>query len=505
MSHSDTIIVILAAGKGTRLKSGVAKVLHQAGGCSLVAHVIRACQALGARATIVVTGYQSDQVSAVAESLGARTVLQAPLNGTGHALLAARKAIPRDAARVLVVPGDAPLIRTATLAALLDAHEKSGAAAAVLTAKLPSPTGYGRVVRSSDGRSTNARGAGGDVAAIVEEKSATPEQWAICEVNSSIYSFTLARLWPPLEQIRPDNFHGEIYLTDVIAQLHQRGDHVAALCADDAQEVLGCNTRAELADVDRIFRVRKASALMEAGVTLYLPETIVIDADVEAGMDTVIQPGAQLLGRTRIGERCAIGAGCVLVDADVADDVEIKPHSLVLNSRLGAGTGVGPFAHIRDGAELRPGARIGNFVEVKKSTIGEGAKAMHLSYLGDATIGAATNIGAGTITCNYDGVRKNPTTIGDRVFIGSGTELVAPVSVGSSAYVAAGSTITENVPADSLAIARSRQVNKEGWATFRARFAQEGASAPAHPARGDATKSKGPGRPRRGKGKSVAK
>jgi bifunctional UDP-N-acetylglucosamine pyrophosphorylase/glucosamine-1-phosphate N-acetyltransferase len=505
MSNSDTIIVILAAGKGTRLKSGFAKVLHQAGGRSLVEHVIRACQALGVRGTIVVTGYQSDQVGAVAESLGAPTVRQHPLNGTGHALLAARKAIPRDAGRVLVVPGDAPLIRTETMAALLNAHEKSGAAATVLTAKLANPTGYGRVIRPPDEHSTKAHRSGNDLAAIIEEKSATPDQRAICEVNSSVYSFTLARLWPPLEQIRPDKFHGEIYLTDVIAMLHQRGDRVVALCADDPQEVLGCNTRAELAAVDRIFRVRKAAALLEAGVTLYLPETIVIDADVQAGMDTVIQPGAQLLGRTRIGERCAIGAGCLLVDADVADDVEIKPHSLVLNSRLGAGVAVGPFAHIRDGAELLPGARVGNFVEVKKSTIGEGAKAMHLSYLGDATIGAATNIGAGTITCNYDGVRKNPTTIGERVFIGSGTELVAPVSVGSAAYIAAGSTITENVPAGSLAIARSRQVNKEGWTTSHGRFAQEATPPPARPASGDAAKSKGSGGPRRGKGKAAAK
>jgi bifunctional UDP-N-acetylglucosamine pyrophosphorylase/glucosamine-1-phosphate N-acetyltransferase len=496
MSYSDTIVVILAAGKGTRLKSGVAKVLHRAGGRSLVEHVIRACQPLAARGTIVVAGYQADPVRVVAESLGAATVLQEPLKGTGHALLAVREAIPPGVTRVLVVPGDAPLIRSETLAALLNAHEASGAVAAVLTAHLDNATGYGRIVRGSDR----------DVEAIVEEKTATPGQRAICEVNSSIYSFNLHGLWQAVERIRPNNFHGEIYLTDAVALLREHGNRVVAVCSDDAQEVLGCNTRAELADLDRIFRHRKAAALMDAGVTLYLPETSFIDADVEAGMDTVIQPGVQLLGRTRIGERCTIGAGCVLMDADIADDVEIKPHSLVFNSRLGSGTGVGPFAHIRDGAELRPGARVGNFVEVKKSIVGEGTKAMHLTYIGDATIGAGTNIGAGTITCNYDGARKNPTTIGDRVFIGSGTELVAPVSVGSGAYVAAGSTITENVPADSLAIARSRQVNKDGWATFRARFLKDSAApATADPANGNTTDTKNPRQLRRGKGKTSAK
>jgi bifunctional UDP-N-acetylglucosamine pyrophosphorylase/glucosamine-1-phosphate N-acetyltransferase len=486
MPPHDTVIVILTAGKGTRLKSGLAKVLHQVGGRSLVEHVIRSCQPLNARATIVVAGYQAPQVRAVAESLGARTVLQEPQNGTGHALLAAREAIPRNAVRVLVIPGDAPLIRTETLAALLDAHETSGAAAAVLTANLPNPMGYGRIIRSTDGSSP-----GCDVAAIVEEKSATPEQREIREVNSSIYSFTLAELWPLLGRIRPNNFHGEIYLTDVIALLRERGERVTPLCVADPREILGCNTRGELADVDRFFRHHKAAMLMQAGVTLYLPETILIDADVEAGMDTVIQPGVHLLGRTRIGERCMIGGGCVLLNADVADDVEIKPHSLVLNSRLGAGTGVGPFAHIRDGAELRTNARIGNFVEVKKSTIGAGAKAMHLTYLGDATVGAETNVGAGTITCNYDGVRKNPTTIGDRVFIGSGTELIAPVSVGNGAYIAAGSTITENVPADALAIARSRQANKPGWAKSKSRSA----SAPAPPPDLGSTSNSGNGPP----------
>jgi bifunctional UDP-N-acetylglucosamine pyrophosphorylase / glucosamine-1-phosphate N-acetyltransferase len=465
MSLSDTAVVVLAAGKGTRLKSSMAKVLHRAGGYPLLEHVLRACQPLRARALIVVVGHQADQVGAVAESFGAQPVLQQPQNGTGHAMLMARQAIPASAKHVLVVPGDAPLVRTETLAALMEAQRH--AAAAILTANLENPTGYGRILRDGEG----------EVQAIIEEKSASDEQRAILEVNSSIYSFTLAKLWPSLEHIRPDNFHHELYLTDVIAHLRARGESVVGHAVEDAQEILGCNTRAELAEVDRVFRHRKALALMDAGVTLYLPETILIDAGVEAGEDTVIQPGVQLLGRTRIGARCTIGTGCVLLNAEVADDVEIKPHSLVLDTRLGTGTGVGPFAHLREGTELRPRARIGNFVEVKKSSIGEGTKAMHLTYIGDATVGAGTNIGAGTITCNYDGVNKYPTTIGDRVFIGSGTELVAPVRVGDGAYVAAGSVITQDVPPDSLAIARGRQENKVGWVAERRNAVQARAAA----------------------------
>jgi len=469
MTLSDTVIVVLAAGKGARLKSGTAKVLHKVGGYSLLDHILRACEPLHAQGTIVVVGHQAEQVLAVAEAWGARPVLQEPQNGTGHALLVAMEAIPAGAARVLVVTGDAALVQTATLQALVESQKQSVAAAAILTAKLENPIGYGRIVR----------GASDVVESIVEEKSASAEQRAIREVNSSIYCFDLATLGPCLEQIRPDNAHKEIYLTDVIGLLRAQGHRVVAKCVDDTREILGCNTRAELAEVDSIFRQRKAASLMEGGVTLYLPETILIDADVEAGPDTVIQPGVQLLGRTRIGARCVIGAGCVLLDADVANDVEIKPHSLVLNSRLAEGTAVGPFAHVRDGAELRSRARVGNFVEVKKSAIGEGTKAMHLTYIGDATVGAGTNIGAGMITCNYDGVRKNTTIIGDHVFIGSGTELIAPVRIGDGAYVAAGSTITGDVPAGSLAIARGRQVNKIGWVSARRDAAQDESAAPA--------------------------
>jgi len=456
MARADLIVVVLAAGKGTRLRSGLAKVLHRAGGRTLVEHVVRACQRLGAEIQVVV-GYQDDQVRAIVAPLGCLTTLQEPLGGTGHALEVARPSLEGRAELALVVPGDAPLARTATLGGLVEHHKLSGAAATILTAQLEDPTGYGRILHNLDG----------SVSAIVEEKTLTATQRAIKEVNSSIYCFTLAKLWPCLAQLRPDNVHREFYLTDVIRLLNERGERVEAMPTADPEEVLGANTRAELARVDRIFRQRKAAALMDAGVTIYLPETVLIDPDVEVRADTVIEPAVQLLGATRIGTGCTIRTGSVLSDSVLEEDVLVRQHCLIVASRLGRGAIVGPFAHLRDGAELRPGARVGNYVEVKKSVLAEGVKAMHLSYLGDATIGCDTNIGAGTITCNFDGIRKNPTKIGERVFVGSGTELVAPIEVGDGAYIAAGSTVTEDVPAEALAIARGRQVTKPGWAALR--------------------------------------
>jgi bifunctional UDP-N-acetylglucosamine pyrophosphorylase / glucosamine-1-phosphate N-acetyltransferase len=456
---SDTAIVILAAGKGTRMRSELAKVLHRAGGRTLLEHVIRACQPLKPAQVLVVVGHQAKEVSAVAEEMGGQPILQQPQRGTGHAMQVARRAIRKSAKLALVVPGDAPLLRPETLAALLDTHRRGEAAATLLSAELDDPTDYGRVLRDSEGR----------VQAIVEEKAATPEQRAIREVNSSIYSFTLDRLWPALKALRPDNFHRELYLTDAVGWLRERNERLLAQVASDANEILGCNTRAHLAEVDRIFRARKAAELMTSGVTIYLPETVVIDPEVTAGTDTLIEPGAQLLGKTRIGMRCKIGAGSILKDVRVDDDSSIAAYSLLDSSRVGTTAQVGPFSRLRPGADIRPGAHIGNFVEVKNSVVHEGAKAMHLTYLGDASVGSESNIGAGTITCNYDGVAKHPTTIGKRVFIGSDTALVAPIRVGDGAYVAAGSTVTENVPTDALAIARGRQANKPGWAAKRRR------------------------------------
>ena len=309
----------------------------------------------------------------------------------------------------------------------------------------------------------------GSVSAIVEDSALTAEQRSIREINSSIYCFTLEKLWPCLASLKPQNVHKELYLTDAIAVLRQKGENVQAVLAADPDEVLGCNTRADLAAVDAVFRRRKRAAMMDAGVTIELPETVLIDPEVTVGADTRIEPGVQLLGKTRIGAGCTIRTGSMLSDAVLEDNVLVKPYSMVNASHLSRGAQVGPFAHLRDGARLEENARVGNFVEVKKSVLGEGVKSMHLTYLGDARIGSGTNIGAGTITCNYDGVHKNPTTIGKRVFIGSDTALVAPVRVGDGAYVGAGSVITKNVPADALGLARGQQVNKPGWAAARRR------------------------------------
>jgi bifunctional UDP-N-acetylglucosamine pyrophosphorylase/glucosamine-1-phosphate N-acetyltransferase len=458
MPANDLAIVILAAGKGTRLKSNLAKVLHRAGGRPLVEQVLRACAPLGAKKTVAVVGHQAERVAAVVEPLHAGTVLQHPQHGTGHAMQVARRSLGKTKL-VVVLPGDAPLVRTDTLRAMIAAHRKGNAAATILTAVVSDPSGYGRVVRRSE---TN-------IGAIVEESQLTDDQREINEINSSIYCFTLDKLWPALAKVKPNNKHREVYLTDAIAILAAQGETVLAQVARDPREVLGCNTRADLAEVDRIFREWKRNALMNEGVTIQLPETVLIDPEVTAGEDCVIEPGVQLLGKTKLGDRCTIRTGSVLADALLGDDVIVEPHCVVSQSRLDDRVTVGPFARLRQGNHLKAGAHIGNFVELKKTVVGEGTKAGHLTYLGDARIGAKTNIGAGTITCNYDGFNKFPTTIGKRVFIGSDSALVAPVRLGDGAYVAAGSTITDNVPADGLGIARGRQVNKPGWASKKRR------------------------------------
>lgn len=457
---ADLALVILAAGKGTRMKSGRAKVLHEAGGLPLIDHALRAAGPVthrGRAGVWVVVGHQADAVRRLAELHGARAVLQKPQLGTGHAVAQALRALPRRLPRVLVLPGDAPLVRAETLQALVRQHDQTRAAATILTAELQAPRGYGRIRR-------NAVGA---VEEIVEEGKLRPDEAGIHEVNSGVYCFERAALAAVLGRLGRDNLHREYYLTDTIKLLREAGHNLFTYTTDDPEEILGVNSRAQLARVDTALCRRKAVALMDSGVTIFQPDTVVIDADVSVGADTLIERGVELRGRTRVGRRCRLGAFSILRNAALADDVTLNPHSVVLNSRLGPGVTVGPFAHLRDGADIRKGARIGNYVEVKKSVVGEGTKALHLTYLGDTTIGRDTNIGAGTITCNYDGVNKNPTAIGDRVFVGSGTELVAPVRVASGAYIAAGSTVTENVPRGALAIARSRQVNKTGWAWTR--------------------------------------
>ena len=458
MSNNDLAVIVLAAGKGTRLKSSLAKVLHQAGGRTLVEHVVRAGEPLKARENVVVVGYQAEQVAAVVEPLGAVTVLQQPQNGTGHAIQVARRLLGR-AKFALVLPGDAPLVRTGTLKALISTHRNGNAAATILSAVVADPSGYGRIVRKSETA----------VSAIVEESQLADEQREINEINSAIYCFTLENLWPALGQVKPDNKHRELYLTDAIAVMSSKGETVLAQIAGDSREVLGCNTRADLAEADRIFREWKRNELMDSGVTIQLPETVLIDPDVTAGEDTVIEASVQLLGKTKLGARCSIKTGSVIVDSVIGDDVKVEAHSLMAESRVEDGVTIGPFARLRVGTHVKAGARVGNFVETKKTVIGEGAKVPHLTYLGDAKVGAKTNVGAGTITCNYDGFQKHPTNIGKGVFIGSDSVLVAPVRIGDHAYIAAGSAITDNVPDDALGIGRGRQVNKPGWASRKRR------------------------------------
>jgi bifunctional UDP-N-acetylglucosamine pyrophosphorylase/glucosamine-1-phosphate N-acetyltransferase len=384
--------------------------------------------------------------------------LQHPQNGTGHAMLVAKKAAGRSQV-ALVLPGDAPLIRTETLQSLLATHRAGNAAATILSAVVANPTGYGRIVRKSENL----------VSAIVEDSQLTPEQRELNEINSSIYCFTVAKLWPVLARVKPNNQHRELYLTDAIAAMAAKGETVLAQVASDSREVMGCNTRADLAEVDRVFRERKREELMNAGVTIQLPETVLIDPEVSAGEDCTVESGVQLLGKTKLGERCSIRSGSVLLNIILENDVTVLPHSVMEDSYLEEHSIVGPFARLRPGTHLKAGAKIGNFVETKKAVIGAGSKVPHLSYIGDAKIGAKTNIGAGTITCNYDGVNKYQTTIGSRVFIGSDTTLVAPLRIGDGAYIAAGSAITENVPAQALGIARSRQTNKKNWAAKKRR------------------------------------
>jgi bifunctional UDP-N-acetylglucosamine pyrophosphorylase/glucosamine-1-phosphate N-acetyltransferase len=359
---------------------------------------------------------------------------------------------------VVVLVGDAPLLRSETLLELVEAHRQARAAATILTTCLDDRTGYGRIVR-----------AGSRVRRIVEEKDATPAQKRIREINSGILCFSRTHLLEHLEALSTQNAQKEYLLTDFIEIFNRHRLKVAAFPVADSREVLGVNDRLELAQIEKLLRRRKAEALMGEGVTVVNPEATYIDPDVEAGQDTVIEPGASLLGRTCLGSDCHIQSCCTITDSSLADRVTVRPCSVIANSQIASGVTIGPFAHLRDGAVIEENARIGNYVEVKKSRVGRGTKALHLTYLGDATLGENANIGAGTVTCNYDGVKKNPTFIEDRVFIGSGNMLVAPVRIGQGSYTAAGSTISEDVPPDSLAIARSPQVTKQGWVKERGR------------------------------------
>jgi bifunctional UDP-N-acetylglucosamine pyrophosphorylase/glucosamine-1-phosphate N-acetyltransferase len=454
-------IAIMAAGKGTRLKSKHPKVLHEIGGKPILAHVIATAQkVVPAQDIFVIIGHEAERVREAVAGTGVNFVLQAAQRGTGHALMVAREALS-DYGHVIVLSGDAPLITADTIRKLSAFHTAQKATMTLLTADLDDPYGYGRVLRKRAGGRAQP---GAEVQAIVEEKSTTPQQKKIHEINSGFYAFDAPALYEHIDRLSTENAHGEYYLTDMAGVFHRAHKKVVAIKTSDAGEVLGSNTRAEMMVLDARLRLAKCRELLEEGVTIFYPHTCVIDSDVEVGADTVIEPFVQLLGSTKIGADCRIRSYSVIGNSVIGDRVTVKPGTIMEDSRVGAGAVLGPYSHLRSGTDVGEGAHVGNFVETKKIKLGKGSKANHLSYLGDAEIGEGVNIGAGTITCNYDGVNKHKTVIEDGVFIGSDSTLVAPVKIGRGAYVAAASCITEDVPADALALGRSRQSVKEGWA-----------------------------------------
>jgi bifunctional UDP-N-acetylglucosamine pyrophosphorylase / glucosamine-1-phosphate N-acetyltransferase len=451
-SMSETTAVILAAGEGKRMRSRWPKVLHRLCGRALVAYPLRIARAVADRIVLVVGPHAGDLSDLLAGDV--KVAEQRERLGTGHALLQAKPLCGTGA--IVVLPGDTPLLSGETIERLVAHHRTTGAAVTLLTAIVDRPQGYGRVLRQ-----------GGRVSGIVEERDATDDQKAIAEINTSVYCFTARRLWPALAKVRTDNDQGEYYLTDVIGILARAGERIEAIAAADPGEALGVNDRKQLAAVAAIQRLRILERLMEDGVTIVDPATTYIEDTVTIGSDTVIYPNVVIEGATAIGSECTIGAGCQLSGSRLADRVTLKPYCVIRESVVETGTELGPFCHLRPQSHVGADARIGNFVELKKTRLGRGAKANHLAYLGDATVGDGVNVGAGTITCNYDGVAKYATTIEAGAFIGTNSSLVAPITIGAGAYVAAGSVITRDVPADALAVARGQQVVKEGWAARR--------------------------------------
>ena len=447
-------VLILAAGKSTRMKSRYAKVLHRAGGRTLIEHVLRVARTLSGDIAVVV-GHAAGTVKAAISEV--EFVDQKEQLGTGHAVLAARDIYSGYSGDILVMPGDVPLIGAETLHAFMNFHRAGGFLASVLTADAANPFGYGRIIRRNDD----------EVDSIVEHRDATPEILAIPEINSGIYVFNARALFESLSKIRNDNAQREYYLTDVIGILVVQKQKVGAFKARSVEEILGINTRQELADADRVMRRTKCESLMAEGVTIIDPGTAYIDGDVRIGADTVIYPSVQIYGPSVIGEEATIHSFSRIANSRVGARSVVLEGCVVVDSALGEDVSIGPYAHLRMGTTLENTVKVGNFVEIKKSALGSGTKSMHLAYLGDATVGRNVNISAGVITCNYDGVHKHPTVIEDGAFVGTDSQLIAPVRIGKDAYVAAGSSITEDVPPGSLAIARGRQVNKEGWVKQR--------------------------------------
>lgn len=453
MVKAQITAVILAAGQGTRMKSNKPKVLHQILGRPMIAYLLDTLRAVGIKDILMVVGHQAEAVQAALKDYDLRFVVQEPQLGTGHAVQVARPTVAESTGTVMVLCGDAPLISGDSIVSLNQRHEDTGAAVTVQTIELADGAHYGRVLRD----------AAGNVTAVVQAKDSKdrPEILAIREINTGAYCFEAPFLWEGLTKIPKSPVTGEIYLTDLIHIAREQGRGVEALVDPDWEALLGINSRQELAGATRTVTRRINDRHMGQGVTLIDPEATYIEPGVQIGRDTIVYPNVYLEGNTIIGEDCVIESTVKITDSTLENGVHIKMGCVVTQSRLGAGSDLGPFAHLRPGADLRQKVHVGNFVEVKKSVLHEGVKAGHLTYLGDAEVGAGTNVGAGTITCNYDGEKKYRTIIGEKAFIGSNTALVAPVTVGAGAYVGAGSTITKEVPPGELGIARARQVNKE--------------------------------------------
>src|ERR1700761_6411116 len=464
MVSNEFAIAIMAAGKGTRLKSKHPKVLHEIGGRALLLYVIAAAEtAVTPDHIYCIIGHESERVKAAVAATGVKFVLQPEQRGTGHAMQMLKANFELSGAplpkHLLVLSGDVPLIRPEPIAAVRDTHLREHAAMTILTAVPPDPTGYGRVLRAHPNKP--------EVTAIVEQKALTPDQLSAPEINSGIYCFETKDLFSKLDALNTNNAHGEFYLTDIAAMLVAERKRVVAVKANSVDEVLGANTIAEMMHLDAAMRLATARRLMASGVTIFRPETCVIDSDVTIGPDTVIEPYVQLLGPTNIGTDSRIRSYSVIQNCTIGNNVTVLNGCVFDDSEIADGAILGPYARLRPESHIGEGAHIGNFVETKKTTIGKGSKANHLSYLGDAVIGDRVNIGAGTITCNYDGVLKHRTTIGAGAFVGSDSNLVAPINIGAGSYIAAGSSITEDVPDGALALGRSRQTNKPGWVAAR--------------------------------------
>jgi bifunctional UDP-N-acetylglucosamine pyrophosphorylase/glucosamine-1-phosphate N-acetyltransferase len=445
------VAIVMAAGKGTRMKSDLPKVLHEIAGEPLLGHVLLTLEGLAPRDVYVIVGHGAERVQAMLPE-AVTPVLQAEQLGTGHAVDQVTPHLKGFDGTVLILSGDVPLLSRSTLERLLAVHHEQQAVLSFLTTELPDPTGYGRILRDAQGR----------IQGIVEHKDATEAQRAIREVNLGTYVCSWRQLEAALRTLTPNNAQGEYYLTDAIAHLVGQGLPVSSYVTPDALECAGINTRAELARLQAEYNRRTAARWMVEGVTFLAPETAIVGPRVRLGRDTIVEPGVILLGETVVGEHCLLGAYSQLKDVTLGDRVEVL-HSYLVDSEVGDGTHVGPYAHLRGHAKIGKDVRLGNFVEVKNSTLGDGAKAAHLAYLGDAAIGKQVNIGCGVITVNYDGTKKSKTVVGDNAFVGSNANLIAPVTVGPEGFVAAGSTITDDVPAGALALGRARQVNKEGW------------------------------------------